>query len=68
MGEELLVTYVNPKLDYKQRQDELSAWGFGKCCCDRCLKEEKNGAAEEDPQGIGMDDLARELKAGLGVM
>ena len=67
MGEELLVTYVNPELGYKQRQDELSAWGFGKCCCERCLKEVKN-VVEEGPQGVEMDDLAKELKAGLGVM
>ncbi|KAF8816928.1 SET domain-containing protein [Phlegmacium glaucopus] len=64
VGEELLVTYVNPKLGYKQRQDELSAWGFGKCRCERCLKDVKN-VVEED---LGMDDLAKELKAGLGVM
>lgn len=70
MGEELLVTYVNPKLGYKQRQDELSAWGFGKCGCERCLKEAKTvvNEANEDPQAVGMNDLAKELKAGLGVM
>jgi len=65
VGEELLVTYVNPELGYKQRQDELSAWGFGKCCCERCLKEAKAVVAE-DPQA-GMDDLANELKAGFGL-
>jgi hypothetical protein len=69
VGEELLVTYVNPELGYKQRQDELSAWGFGKCCCERCLKE-VNTVVEEDSQavGLGMGDLAKELKAGLGVL
>ena len=67
VGEELLVTYVNPKLGYKQRQDELSAWGFGKCCCERCIKEAKT-VVNEDPQAMGMDDLAKELKAGFGVM
>ena len=67
VGEELLVTYVNPQLGYKERQDELKAWGFGKCCCERCLKEAKN-VIEEDPQVVGMDDLAKELKAGLGFM
>jgi hypothetical protein len=65
VGEELLVTYVNPVLGYKQRQDELSAWGFGKCCCERCLKEVKAVVAG-DPQAR-MDDLARELKAGFGL-
>ena len=67
MGEELLVTYVNPKLGYQQRQDELSAWGFGKCCCERCSKEAK-AVVNEDPQAVGMNDLAKELKAGFGVM
>lgn len=67
MGEELLITYVNPQLEYKERQDELKAWGFGKCCCERCLTEVKN-VIEGDPQVVGMDDLAKELKAGLGVM
>ena len=67
VGEELLVTYVDPKLGYKQRQDELSAWGFGKCCCERCLKEAKT-VVNEDPRAVGMDDLAKELKAGFGVM
>jgi hypothetical protein len=68
VGEELLVTYVNPKLGYKQRQDELIAWGFGKCCCERCLKEAKTVVVNEDPQAAGMDDLANELKAGFGVI
>ena len=70
VGEELLVTYVNPQLGYKQRQDELSAWGFGKCCCERCLEEVNTTVVEEESQavGLGMGDLAKELKAGLGVL
>lgn len=69
-NEELTVTYVNPELPYKVRQEELRAWGFGSCRCGRCLNEEKEqGPLEEQQEGGGdMDDLARELKAGLGVM
>lgn len=66
-GEELCVSYVNPKLGYTARQNELRAWGFGCCRCERCINE-----AEKVPSfGEGeaeMDDLASELKAGLGVM
>ncbi|KAH6909592.1 hypothetical protein BKA70DRAFT_1371651 [Coprinopsis sp. MPI-PUGE-AT-0042] len=68
-NEELTVTYVNPELPYKARQEELKAWGFGSCRCDRCLSEEKlQGPLEKENDGGDMDDLARELKAGLGVM
>lgn len=60
---------MNPELPYKKRQEELQAWGFGRCRCDRCLEDEKNGAAEAGGEGAeDVDDLARELKAGLGVM
>ncbi|KAF5336557.1 hypothetical protein D9611_006501 [Ephemerocybe angulata] len=70
-GEELTITYVNPELPYRSRQEELQGWGFGSCRCDRCVQEEKafklgevlNGGADNE-----MDDLAKELKAGLGVM
>jgi len=40
-GEELLITYVNPKLGYKARREELRAWGFGRCRCERCVEEER---------------------------
>ena len=49
---------MNPELKYKQRQDELSAWGFGNCGCERCFKEAKTVVAEE-AQVAGMDDLER---------
>ncbi|KAF5376059.1 hypothetical protein D9615_007697 [Tricholomella constricta] len=64
-GEELMVTYVNPELDVRRRRRELQAWGFGECNCIRCLQEAKHMKPEE---ADGMDDLATELKAGLGVM
>ncbi|KAF9562868.1 SET domain-containing protein [Agrocybe pediades] len=66
-GEELLVTYVNPKLGYRARQDELRSWGFGSCGCSRCIEEAKmmrQAPATNDE----LDDLASELKAGLGVL
>ena len=68
-NEELTVTYVNPELPYKRRQEEIKAWGFGSCRCERCIEEEKlQGSVDDSTEGGDMDDLARELKAGLGVM
>lgn len=66
-GDELVITYVNPELNVKARQLELEAWGFGTCQCPRCKKEGKEykGATKEPS---GMDDLASELKASLGVV
>lgn len=76
-GEELLVTYVNPEMGVRARRRELEAWGFGECVCARCVEEanvlkEKGGKDGEKMNGrrdhMDMDDLASELKAGLGVM
>ncbi|KAF8154243.1 hypothetical protein B0H34DRAFT_784189 [Crassisporium funariophilum] len=70
-GEELLVTYVNPELGWRQRRKELRAWGFGGCTCKRCVEEGKGLSEDGEIGGTGadeMDDLASELKAGLGVM
>ncbi|THV03478.1 SET domain-containing protein [Dendrothele bispora CBS 962.96] len=81
-GEELFITYVNPQLGLRSRQNELEAWGFGKCACKRCVEEEKEERLKESQkqategkeelgakQGeMDMVDLERELKAGLGVM
>ena len=76
-GEELVVTYVDPSLGVRERRSQLVAWGFGQCECERCVEEEKEGE-EKSREGEGegetkeersnMDDLERELKAGLGVM
>lgn len=64
VGEELLVTYVDPSLGVRRRRLQLGAWGFGECACERCTEEEKElGESDKD-----VDDLERELKAGLGVM
>jgi hypothetical protein len=46
-GEELCITYVNPQLRVRSRQNELEAWGFGKCTCARCVKEEKEERIKE---------------------
>ncbi|KAH8988997.1 SET domain-containing protein [Lactarius hatsudake] len=63
-GEELLVTYVDPSLGVSKRRMQLGAWGFGECVCERCIEEEK----ETSKPSSDVDDLERELKAGLGVM
>lgn len=65
IGEELLITYVNPQASYRARQAEIRAWGFGACACPRCLEEGPIDKQNEDDKGL--DDLATELKAGLGV-
>ncbi|KAI0315310.1 SET domain-containing protein [Amylostereum chailletii] len=66
-GEELVISYVNPELGLKARREALGAWNFGPCRCKRCLEEEKNPGEASVGAG-GMDDLEKELKAGLGVM
>ncbi|KAL1692392.1 hypothetical protein GGG16DRAFT_90018 [Schizophyllum commune] len=71
-GEELMISYVDPEAPYKARQAELEQWGF-KCVCPRCLEEAKTAkvaapAHGEVRDGIDLNDLEKELKAGLGVM
>ncbi|KAL0579071.1 hypothetical protein V5O48_002913 [Marasmius crinis-equi] len=78
VGEELNVTYVNPKNDVRARQRELEQWGFGKCMCERCVREVKElkdkGEDVEPVNGdasggsFDMKDLEKELKAGFGLM
>jgi hypothetical protein len=43
VGEELIVTYVDPSLGVCERRSQLVAWGFGQCYCERCVKEEMEG-------------------------
>lgn len=64
VGEELLVTYVNPQIPYRMRQNELQGWGFGKCICPRCVKEAQKSKDNDDRE---LADLVKELKAGFGV-
>ena len=77
VGEELVVTYVDPSLGVRERRSQLVAWGFGQCDCERCrVEEERQGKCCEDEgekevetkERPDMDNLERELKAGLGVM
>ena len=63
VGEELLVTYVNPALGVWERRRSLEEWGFGLCQCERCILEEKEAPADQN----ATDDLAEQLKAGLGI-
>lgn len=71
-GEELFASYVNPSLPWPSRQVKLREWSFGKCQCERCVKEEVEmpelaaQTAGED-KGFDMGDLEKELKAGFGV-
>lgn len=71
-GEELLITYVNPELPLEQRRRQLMEWGFGKCMCERCTKEESERKVTGEGDGAApvedTADLEAELKAGLGVM
>ena len=60
--------------EYVSGPSQLVVWGFGQCDCERCVEEEREGKSGEG-EGEGeikersdMDDLERELKAGLGVM
>jgi hypothetical protein len=58
------------------RRRELEAWGFGECVCNRCVEEVKvlkekggkEGGRVNGRREMDMDDLASELKMGLGVM
>ncbi|KAJ7271065.1 hypothetical protein C8J57DRAFT_1320581 [Mycena rebaudengoi] len=63
VGQELLITYVDPQAGYAERRGALAGWGFV-CACARCAEE---GRGYAEPEGIPAD-LASELKAGLGVM
>ena len=67
VGEELVITYVDPSLGVRKRRSQLGAWGFGQCDCVRCVEEDKEEKEGKDGDGDGEDDLARELTAGLGV-
>ncbi|THH13315.1 hypothetical protein EW146_g6893 [Bondarzewia mesenterica] len=46
-GEELCVAYVDPSLGVKQRREQLGAWGFGVCQCERCIREEKEEGGKD---------------------
>jgi hypothetical protein len=62
VGEELVITYVDPSLGVRERRSQLGAWGFGQCDCERCVGEDK-----EEKRGDDDLELAREVTAGLGV-
>ena len=64
VGEELVITYVDPSQGVRERRSQLGAWGFGQCDCDRCVEEDKEEEGKEGEDGE--DDLARELTADGG--
>lgn len=66
---------MNPELPLSARRRRLGDWGFGKCTCERCLKEEKElqekegeMTQKEREEKRQEDELAKELKEGLGVV
>ncbi|KAF9529087.1 hypothetical protein CPB83DRAFT_853201 [Crepidotus variabilis] len=61
-NEELVITYVNPKLGYKARREELRAWGFGKCKCERCTEEERVALASFRKGGKSVDNAEGEVE------
>lgn len=76
VGEELFITYVNPEQQRVERQRQLDEWGFGTCRCARCNSDREQEAkllkegevpAKESGDAEVNEDLASELKAGLGV-
>ena len=66
-GEELFITYTNPRVPLENRRQHLLEWGFGTCDCSRCLMEEKDPNRKALEKVIP-DDLEAELKTSLGVM
>jgi len=68
-GEELLITYVDPSMDVKQREKNLGEWGFGACDCKRCIEERKTYKPPpvDGEMPAVHEDLENELKASLGV-
>lgn len=66
-GDELLITYVDPRGNYKERRRRLLEWGFGPCQCERCLAEERE-AKVSGTDTEETDELADQLKVGLGLM
>lgn len=66
-GEELLITYVDPRGNYKERRRRLLEWGFGPCHCERCLGEEEEAKASGTDTEEA-DELADQLRAGLGLV
>lgn len=72
-GEELCITYVDPSPQggVRRRWKELSEWGFGQCNCTRCSEEKDLPEGKEEGRegkDDGVEDLERELKAGLGIV
>ncbi|KAF9054030.1 hypothetical protein BJ165DRAFT_1522611 [Panaeolus papilionaceus] len=56
VGEELVITYVDPSLGLKGRREALRAWGFGLCGCVRCDSEARaEEALREKKRKAGLD-------------
>lgn len=72
IGEELVITYVDPDMGVNERRRELRSWGFGACMCKRCVEEEETLKMKEvkgEEGGAAVDpDLEDELRAGFGIV
>lgn len=55
-GDELFITYVDPNLSYKDRRRGVSAWGFGKCMCPKCVREEAADLEKQQQVGDGVTE------------
>ncbi|KAG8878145.1 SET domain-containing protein 5 [Tulasnella sp. 332] len=79
VGEELVVSYVDPEGDVKARRNKLREWNFGECRCKRCIEENKKqrkqkgvetaeaGAEGDDVERQELDGLEGELRDVLGL-
>lgn len=67
-GDELLISYTDPGCDLRARRRRLAEWGFGPCQCGRCLAEEEQARAAGSGGDNEADNLADQLRAGLGLV
>ncbi|QRV85458.1 SET domain protein [Ceratobasidium sp. AG-Ba] len=63
MGEEVVISYVDPNQNVKERRRKLREWDFGICRCERCTREEKEVVEETGGKG----DMEDEIRGFLGV-
>ncbi|KAI6126309.1 hypothetical protein EDD16DRAFT_313552 [Pisolithus croceorrhizus] len=67
-GDELLISYTDPSCDFRTRRRRLAEWGFGPCQCGRCLAEEEEARATGGGGDAEADNLADQLRTGLGLI
>ncbi|KAI6118164.1 hypothetical protein F5141DRAFT_604744 [Pisolithus sp. B1] len=67
-GDELLISYTDPSCDFRTRRRRLAEWGFGPCQCGRCLAEEEEARGAGSGGDTEANNLADQLRAGLGLI